>query len=529
MNSSAVAFLRVSSMRQKDNSSHETQEQEIRAYAKENALDLMQVVRLTESAKDSEKRKQYREGLKWALKNKVRHVLFYIFDRETRNLTDNESNEKLVKSGAIVLHYVKEKRIYHASSSDSDFFLRDVQAVTNKQFVRQLRTKVMDAMRTKAESGWFPGNKPPLGYMITRLKDSSGKEMKRGSIISPDSNKQNVILVRREFELRASGFSAEQIRAQIIKEGLIPLSAVPKYHRGSIERRLRNRFYYGEFEWQGVNYTGKHEKIIPSHVLDQVERSFAGKAYQRRTGAEFGLFGGGWLKCADANCRCNVVYDPKTKVIKATGEKKTFHYYHCTNGKRVHPTMAGMSVQEPSVWEQLVEAVEKITIGPDMAKQISDALNESHEIVRRERKKEIEKFRGILHDLEREEDVIYLDLKTGILSDEMYQRQLVRIRKGRREYTDLLEAANADIDGAYLQTAQSILELAKEAKSLWLSRSAHERLDFLKLVLSNQELDGVTVRYELKKPFAILSKMKEVSEWRPLVDCFRTEIDLICA
>lgn len=78
------------------------------------------------------------------------------------------------------------------------------------------------------------------------------------------------------------------------------------------------------------------------------------------------------------------------------------------------------------------------------------------------------------------------------------------------------------IDGAYLTTAKKILELAKTAKSLWEERSKEEKRDFLEKILSNRVLEGATVRYELKKPFRIVSEMASFSNWRSLRDNWRT-------
>jgi site-specific DNA recombinase len=529
-NSSAVAFLRVSSNRQRDNTSHETQETEIVEYCRENSFDLLKIVRMVESAKDSKKRIHYQQGLQWALKHKARHILFYVFDRETRNLTDNEKNEGLVRAGKIVLHYVKERKVFHKDSSDSDFFLRDVQAVTNKQFIRQLSTKVVDAMRTKAEGGHFPGNHPPLGYVHVRMKDESGRDLKRGTTIGIDPDERVVEQVRREFALRAAGMSAEQIRNQIIHEGLIPAAKIPKYHRSAIERRLRNPFYYGEFEWNGQLYPGKHPLFISKKHIAEVASSFGGSnPYQRKPAKEVGVFGGGWMTCADEQCGCHVVFDPKTKQLKGSGRILRFDYYHCTNGRRIHPSMRGMSVKEPDLWKQFESAVESITITDEFSKLVADALNETHSKVSRARKKEIADYRAGLEAVEREEDKAYVDLRRGLLTEEMYHRQIARLRLQRNEFTKLLEGANSALDGAYLHTAQSILELAKNAKSLWLSRSPQERLDFLKLILSNPRLEGTNVRYDLKKPFATLALMKSEVEWRPHLDAFRTELSRFAA
>src|SRR5690606_35983055 len=187
------------------------------------------------------------EAIKYALKNNIFHVLFYMNDREARNLTDNEKNEQLVLAGKIIIHYVNDNRVLEQDSPVSDFFMRDIGAVMNKNFSRVLSVKVNDVMRKKAEDGWFPGNRPTLGYMHQKMRDASGREMKRGTIIVPDSDKRKVQQVKREFELRANGYTLEQIREKILEEGLLEPSKFKSYSIHGIEERLKNKFYWGYF------------------------------------------------------------------------------------------------------------------------------------------------------------------------------------------------------------------------------------------------------------------------------------------
>ena len=120
-NKSAIAILRVSSRKQADNTSHDGQEREVLAYAKANGLIIAEncKFRISESAKNSDDRKQYKQAIRYALKNRIRHVLFYMSDRESRNLTDLEDNEKLVKLDKLVIHHVQDRRVFHAGSSIS--------------------------------------------------------------------------------------------------------------------------------------------------------------------------------------------------------------------------------------------------------------------------------------------------------------------------------------------------------------------------------------------------------------------------
>ena len=506
-NDKAIAILRVSSKRQEGNASHPLQEAEVRQYCEDQGLALEAVFKIVESAKESEDRKKYRDSIAYALNSSIPHVLFYMSDRETRNLTDNEANEKLVRSGKLVLHYVRDRKVIHQGSSESDFMLRDFQALQNKQFSRVLSVKVNDVMAAKARDGWFPNNHPPLGYIHQRLKDERGREMKRGTILVPDPDKGNVRQVVREFELRASGYSYDQIRDQVLAEGVFA-GKLP-YHRSSIEKRLKNKFYRGFFDWQGVEYRGKHELIIPVDILKKVDASL-GKKYTIRKSR--GVFGGGFIRCADPKCGCQITYDPKTKMAKS-GSSKIFHYYRCSNGKRAHLSL--VNVPEEKIWDQFSSVLESISINDDLAAAIAATLNETRRKVEAKTRTEAAAFREGIENADCDEDAAYLDFKNGTLDSEGYERRVARVRAEQKRFSHQLEEAQVQITDAGIETAKTTIELAKSAKALWNDATVEERMQILKRVLSNPVLDGPTLRYDLKNSVAALAEMAKNLEWRP--------------
>lgn len=511
-NRQSIAILRVSSKRQEGNHSHELQEEKISQYCRSNSLDLVATRKIVESAKRSGERKKYSEAIEHALKNKILHVLFYMNDREARNLTDNEKNEQLVLEGKIILHYVNENKVLEKDSPAADFFMRDIYAVQNKNFSRLLSVKINDVMRKKAQEGWFPGNKPPLGYMNQRLRDSSGRELKRGTIIVPDSNDRAVKLVRREFELRATGLTLEQIRAQIIEEGLVEPSKSRTYSKHGIEARLKNKFYWGSFVWQGVEYEGRHEVIINKRVLDLVKESFGIKGSKRRTQEQQGIFSGGWLRCGNSSCSLQIVYDPKKKKIKSTRETKEFAYYRCSNSRRLHRNLKYTS--EAMIWEQFSAVVDSIHLSEELAQRISDSLNDLNERAKAAVRRDIRNYESTLDDLDRKRDKLFDFFVNKTISEEDFRRQSSRIQDERRHYTKLLEESQLAISDAWKVTAQKVFELAINARSIWNSGTTDERLEYLKRVCSNPVLDASSVRYDLRKPFATIAEMKEIPEWR---------------
>ena len=88
----------------------------------------------------------------------------------------------------------------------------------------------------------------------------------------------------------------------------------------------------------------------------------------------------------------------------------------------------------------------------------------------------------------------------------------------------MLERKQNEITDAGFETVKSTIELAKNAKLLWKSRSAEERIEMLKMVLSNPVLDGPSLRYDLKKPFAVLAEMSQKSDWREQLEQLRTDL-----
>lgn len=372
-------------------------------------------------------------------------------------------------------------------------------------------------------NSWYPGTHTQLGYAHQRIRDESGKEFRRGTVVVRDPNVAKVRQVQREFELRASlpTPTLDQIRRQIIAEGFIPIAAIRKYHAGSIERRLKSIFYDCRFDWQGVEYQGKHERIIPKETFWRVQETFGIRnPYGKNLDA---LFGNGWMKCADPECGCSVVYDPICKTIKATGERKTFRYYHCTNGKRVHPSLKGMRVAEDDLMNQFGEAVGRISIHEDFRDQLLAALNKTQVKARAAIKQDIDNYKTALASVREKENRAYDHYDAGVVDRETYNRQRMRLQQEQVHYTGLMEKAQLAINDVAGETVKSILQLATNAESLWKRRSPRERRQLLEKILSNPVLDGATVRYEIIKRLRLLSEMKEDPKWRREVADFRTE------
>lgn len=246
--------------------------------------------------------------------------------------------------------------------------------------------------------------------------------------------------------------------------------------------------------------------------MDLVKASSGIKGKYNRTTHLEGIFSGGWVRCADPACTMQIVYDPKTKKIKDTGEIKKFKYYRCSNSRKVHERLSYVS--EEKIWGQLEAVVQAVTIKEERALQISDALNELNEKVKDAVRRDIQNYQIALDKLDEKRDRVVDLLVSKSIDQEEYQRQSTKLKDERRYYTELLAQSQCSISDAWKVTAQKVFELAMNAKSLWNQGSVDQRVALLKSLCSNPTLDGVSVQYELKKPFATVAQMGEKNDWR---------------
>ncbi len=230
-----------------------------------------------------------------------------------------------------------------------------------------------------------------------------------------------------------------------------------------------------------------------------------------------GLFAQGalTLACADPSCGCKITYAPKKKPSGLT-----FHYYRCADGKRVHRGRGEpqVNVREEGILQQLAGAVDAVTLTEDIARSIAFALNETHRAATAAKREAVKLYRAQLGALDDKENSMVDLFTAGSIDADLFKRQQTRVREERDALFDKLQAAETEADDAYLVTADRVLELAKNAKRLWEGRTPSEQRDFLARLVCNPRLDGRTVRYDLRKPFAVLAQMHGEGGWRPQRD-----------
>lgn len=503
----AIGLVRVSSKKQGDNNSPGVQSDGIKAYALAAGLELVDVVVLEESAKTSDARVKFHAALERAKKEKVRHLVFWVWDRSTRNFTDYELLEDLIRKDEVVMHFAHERWHLHADSPEGDWLKAEMNTIVAKTYSRQLSRRAKESQDAKARDGWYP-TRPPLGYRNAKLVGANGMTKDRGGTI--ELLPAGRALLRRMFDLRFAGVSLEAIGQAIVAEGLWAAlgKSARRVRASEVDKILKHEFYAGAFVWRGERYHGKHEPVFTRQEWERLQATFGDGAARGTALIKAGVFQG-FMTCAE--CGCQITWDPKTKK-----SGKVYQYYRCADGHRVHEKR--VHVTESNLLAQFEAAIADITIPDALAEQIASVLRETHDAARAGRKREIVALKRAVEDVQAREDRLvdlYID---GKLDQATYERQRQRLAGERQEAVDRLSRASEDLDDQYLVTADRIFELAKQAKSLWKRRTPIEQRQLLDLVLSNPRLEGVTARWDMKKPFAILAEMAKGGAWRARSD-----------
>lgn len=508
--SPSILMRRVSDISQQDGYSLSAQLRYGTEYSDDNGFLLIADYSFTETASKHHLRANFDKLVNdvekiFKLTQKPVQLIVEKPDRLSRNFTSKEKLQRLAKEGKLVIHYYKDRRIFDKNCTPADIFNDDIQTAVSKYAANNIARETEKGMLEKAKSGVFPGL-APLGYKNVRsTAETKNKRGKASIVVDPD--KRCVDGVKRMFELRAQNYSFDAIKDQILLEQILPPEKALTLCRTGIEKILKNIFYTGKFFWRGELHQGKQDLIIPQAHLDIVFNRPKGGHSNRDRGTFDGL-----LTCA--HCGCAIIHDPKTKVLKSTGKTKTYPYYHCTDGKRLHRQIdkKQVNVSEVEIWEQYGKMIESFSLHPDVVDLISAGVKTLHNKTKAQQEGLIKRNKQAIASLEqKEDDLLELRLSQSI-DQETYTRGRDKIREEKQTFTREIERVQETLADGFNLQSDFILELANKAKLLWNEVDAEKRIQLLKKVLSNQSLNGKILEFTLRKPFQVLKEIKNFKE-----------------
>lgn len=478
----ALLYLRVSSKGQEDNYSLDAQEKLGYEYAKKNNLEIVKVWRGAESAWGKKERRNFGQMLEYSKKHEeVKHIIFDILDRMTRNDFDKMKIMELVSKFGKVIHFSRTNKIYDKTSGTDEEFMMDIEVAVAKKMSNDISRKTKMGMQEKAEQGIYPSN-CPLGYINNR---------ETGKI---DIDPVNAPLVKDLFYKVASGtYSLKGLEEEFFAKGLRHKTRHTKVPKTSLYRIIYNPFYYGEFQWGHKMYKGIHTPLISKEIWEKAIKTLQSshRPYQLKHKYAFG----GLLVCGKCNC-----------TILGQMAKKKYTYYRCSFSKGHHQHDGYLKEEELA--NKFGEIVHNISFPSDITQWLEKGISELA-------KKNEASSRDTMSVLKNDYDKTYQKLNKlydlqleGKCNSEMFgikekelSEQLSKIKNAMascgKKYEDIAPRAKETFFA--VNNLESIYDLADNT----------EKAKILKLLANKYTLEGKEIKADLKKPFCYFAQAKK--------------------
>jgi site-specific DNA recombinase len=475
----AVKYLRVSSAEQeKEGYSIPAQEKLVDNYALAHSISVVARFVDVETAKRAG-RKHFNRMLDFLRANPaIRVVLVEKTDRLYRNFRDYVTIDDL----GIEVHLIKEGEIISKESRSHQKFIHGIKVLMAKNFIDNLSEEVKKGMGEKAAAGEFPHRAPP-GYLNDRVSKTI--------VVDPD----RAPYVRKMFEWYATGrFSIDDIHDRCLQDGFTahPGSTTP-LARSKVEYILKNPFYVGLFRWKGQVYPGRHEAIVSQELWDRVQAAF--RSHGRRRGKyrvhDFAF--GGLITCGVCGC-----------AVTAQIKKGRYVYYRCTNFRG---DCSEGYYREEVLADQFADIVGSIHLDREVADWIKGALKQTLARETAHHREAVSRLTRELDQVKRRMNQAYLDKLDGRITEEFWAERAAEWQAEKARITEQLARHQGGGDDGWLDAGAQMLDLAGQARDLYLRQDAANRRRLLGFVLADCMLHDGRLTPTYRPPFDIMARM----------------------
>jgi site-specific DNA recombinase len=269
---------------------------------------------------------------------------------------------------------------------DKSYFPEDnsivfsVEASQANEYVRKLAVDTRRGMLGKAQRGDKPGV-PPVGYLNDRIN----------KVVIADPDRFNTMRILWDKMLTGT-YSMAQLVHVADKE--LHLTTPVRGKTGgkpiaysSLCALFKNPFYTGKLRHNDTLYPGNHPAMITEQEFERVQQIIDPSHTTRPKDKTYNFQLRNLFLCGE--CGFAITVEQKQKLIKSTGETKTYIYYHCTGkNKSIKCTQPKRHVTEDVLFEQIKEKLSKFTIDPDFYKLAIEKLAlEEDEVIEKDNAK----------------------------------------------------------------------------------------------------------------------------------------------
>jgi DNA invertase Pin-like site-specific DNA recombinase len=331
----------------------EDQIAELRAFAKNESLEISNVFVEKQSAKIPG-RPIFGEMISKIEKGEAQGILAWHPDRLARNSVDGGKIIWLLDCGHLL--NLKFPTFWFENTSQGKFML-NIAFGQSKYYVDSLSENTKRGLRQKVKRGEYPCL-APVGYI---------NDVRTKTVVV---DKKKSVIIRKAFELYAkNGSRLEDISSFLAQSGIHSKNG-KLTHRDRITFILSNPFYVGLFRYAGETYEGKHQPIISKKIFDKVQKILKqrGRPHHKQKNEPQAFCG--LLKCG--NCGMAITGEYKVKKQK-NGNEHYYTYYHCTHKSKTIKCKQPC-VRQEKLDEQISSLLQKFSLKKDWAEELNKKL-----------------------------------------------------------------------------------------------------------------------------------------------------------
>ncbi len=470
----------------------DSQIQELKEFAVHQGLGIPFVLTESKSAK-SPGRPVFNSLMAKINKGELDTVLCWKLDRLARNPVD----------GGALIWAMEEKKlqtIYTPQNtfrnSGNDKFWMQMEFGMAKKYVDDLSDNTRRGLRTKLKQGWRPGQ-APFGYLNDKEKKTIVRDPERFEI------------VRAMWDMMLSGlYTPHAIRKKAAEEWGLRQRPTRTSKGGPISPTtvymiFTNPFYYGGILFDGELHKGAHEPMVTKDEFDRVQSILSSRSRQRPKRLAFTY--SGIMTCGE--CGAAVTAENKYKLLRTTGTRKKYVYYHCTKHKPGIKCSQRV-IEERELEQQVVAFLKSVTISKPFLTWALGLL-QTFEDDERERDRKIaasleKRIAGCQQEVS---ELLNMKLKS-LISDGEYLRkknELMNESVGLKQQLGNLLSSN----GSGIRKCRQVFEFSESALRRFQSGSPETKRELLGQICSNWILRDKTVLISAQKPFGVIQSFLE--------------------
>ena len=415
-------------------------------------LDIKKTYSEAKSAKKPNNRPVFDEMIQRIENGEANGILCWHLNRLTRNPIDSGKLSWLLQQGIIKSIQTIERQYL----PDDNVLLFNVETGQANQYVLDLSRDTKRGLLKKLNAGW-QNSVAPLGY----LNDKENKT------IITDPERFN--LVRKMWDLMLTGsYTPPKILDIANKEWGFRTRKFKRIggnelSKSGIYRIFTNLFYAGIAKNKGVQYEGKHERMITLEEYDRVQMLLGRKGKPRPKHHEFAFTGS--IRCSV--CGCLYTAETKKKLIKKTGEVKEYTYYHCTRKTTKIKCTQKKNIPVDDLEVAIEKEIEKYTILPEFLQWALEGLNKKNDTEIEDRTKVYEMRHKNLVETQKELDELTKMRYRQLIDDETFIREKNTLQSKIAQFKENLRETETRAD-KWLELTEKTFAFATYARAAFL-------------------------------------------------------------